>query len=255
MHRSLPGALALALLFPMASQAATDAELEEIRAQIRELKSSYVARIQALEQRLKDAEARPAATTPAPVVTAAPVVTPAQAGAQSSGLAAFNPAISAILAGSYNNFSQDPSQYRLSGFPIPADVGPGKRGFSLGESELTFSANVDHKFAGVLTFSMNADNQVEVEEAFGTLNGAPFGIVPKFGRFLSAAGYLNEQHAHAWDFADTPLAYQAFLGGQYRTDGAQLRWVAPIDQYIELGIGRGLRRHGKQQRERQCARQ
>lgn len=235
MHKSLPGAIALALLFPMGANAATDKELDEIRAQIRELKSSYEARIQALEQKLKEVTATPAAVTPAQ----AGAQSSAQAGAQSpttsSGLAAFNPAISAILAGSYNNFSQDPNLYRLSGFALPPDVGSGRRGFSLGESELTFSANVDHKFAGALTFSMSPDNSVEVEEAFGTFNGAPFGIVPKFGRFLSAAGYLNEQHAHAWDFADTPLAYQAFLGGQYRTDGVQLRWIAPTEHYIELG--------------------
>ena len=235
---SSPGALALALCLPAAAHAATDREVEEIRAQIRDLKASYEARIQALEQRLKEVQAAPA---PAVVPAPSPPQSVSGGGAQSAGLAAFNPAISAILAGSYNNFSQDPSAYRISGFPLPPDAGPGRRGFSLGESELTFAANADHKFSGALTFSINADNHVEVEEAFGTFNGAPYGIVPKFGRFLSAAGYLNEQHAHAWDFADTPLAYQAFLGGQYRTDGAQARWVAPTDQYIELGaeVGNG----------------
>ena len=246
MSRLVASAVMLALLHPCAAAAATASELEEIRAQIRELRSSYEARIQALEQRLKDAEARAAATPAAPPVAAsapppvaasasAPALPPPAGGAQSSGLAAFNPAISAILAGSYHNFSLDPQQYRLSGFLTPDGVGPGKRGFALGESELTFAANVDHKFSGVLTFSVSPQDTVEVEEAFGIFNGAPYGVVPKFGRFLSAAGYLNEQHAHTWDFADTPLAYQAFLGGEYGTDGVQLRWVAPTDQYLELG--------------------
>ncbi len=65
--------------------------------------------------------------------------------------------------------------------------------------------------------------------------------MPKFGRFFSGIGYLNEQHQHAWDFYDAPLAYQAFLGGQYATDGAQLKWVAPTDQFLEFGgeIGNG----------------
>ncbi|MDA1077048.1 MAG: hypothetical protein O3A63_20225, partial [Proteobacteria bacterium] len=57
----------------------------------------------------------------------------------------------------------------------------------------------------------------------------------RFGRFFSAIGYLNNKHAHAWDFADQPLPYQAFLGGQYLDDGVQLRWIAPTDLYIELG--------------------
>ena len=32
-------------------------------------------------------------------------------------------------------------------------------------------------------------------------------------------GYLNDKHMHAWDFADQPLPYQAFLGDQYLDDG------------------------------------
>jgi hypothetical protein len=232
------GALALAWLHPFAASAADDRELEQIRAQIRELKASYEARIQALEQRLKAAEEKASAAPPAspPVASAAP----AQAGTQSN-LAAFNPAISAIVAGSYANLSLDPASYRLHGFALPDDAGRFKRGFSLAESELTFSANVDPRFSGTLTFSVSPDNHVEVEEAYGLYNGAPAGVVPKFGRFLSGVGYLNEQHAHAWDFIDTPLAYQAFLGGQYRTDGVQLRWIAPTEHYIELGgeVGNG----------------
>ena len=44
-----------------------------------------------------------------------------------------------------------------------------------------------------------------------------------------AVGYLNSQHAHAWDFVDAPLAYQAFFGGQYKNDGLQFKWLAPTD--------------------------
>ena len=42
------------------------------------------------------------------------------------------------------------------------------------------------------------------------------GFTLKAGRFFSSIGYLNPQHAHAWDFVDAPLAYQALLGGQLR---------------------------------------
>ena len=51
-------ALALALFMAADVHAATDADLAEIRDQIRQLKESYEARIDALEQRLKAAEAR-----------------------------------------------------------------------------------------------------------------------------------------------------------------------------------------------------
>ena len=213
----------------ISSAHAADDDLREIRRQIDELKANYEARIQALEQRLKEAESRSAQVAPAP-----PPATPAAPAAGSS-LAAFNPAISAILSGQYANLSQDPERFRIAGFLPGGDIGPGRRGFSLAESELTFSANVDHRFSAALTFSIAPDNSVEVEEAFGVFTGAPAGFTPKFGRFLSAQGYLNEQHAHAWDFVDTPLAYQAFFGGQYKTDGVQVKWIAPIDHYVEVG--------------------
>src|SRR6185437_13951357 len=121
------------------------------------------------------------------------------------------------------------------------DAGTGKRGFSLGESELAFSANVDHKFSGTLIFSITPEDTVSVEEAYGIYTGAPAGITPKLGRFFSGLGYLNEQHAHAWDFTDAPLVYQAFLNNQYQTDGLQLSWVAPTDQFFMLGgeLGNG----------------
>ncbi len=243
MSRSLwlHAGMLLALLSAFPARAASDADLEEIRAQIRDLKQTYEARIQALEQRLKEAEAKPAPSSPAPAPAPTPalVATAPRSGASSSGLAAFNPAISAILTGTYANLSGDPERWRLRGFAAGGDIGPGKRGFSLGESEIAFSANVDHKFSGNLIFSITPDDTVAVEEAYGIFNGAPAGIVPKFGRFLSGFGYLNEQHAHVWDFVDAPLAYQAFLGGQYRTDGVQLSWIAPTEHFVQLGAELG----------------
>ena len=35
---------------------------------------------------------------------------------------------------------------------------------------------------------------VEVEEAYGLYTAAPWGMAPKFGRFLSSIGYLNDVH-------------------------------------------------------------
>jgi hypothetical protein len=238
-HVLAPAALAAALVASPAS-AATDAELADIREQIRQLKETYEARINALEARLRDAESRAAvapAVAPAPAAAAAPAAAPSPA----SGIAAFNPAISVVLQGTYTNLSQDPNRFALSGFQQGDEVGPGRRGLGLGESELAISANVDDKFAGNLIVSLTPENTVSVEEAYGFMPSLPNGFVPKFGRFFSGIGYLNEQHQHAWDFQDAPLAYQAFLGTQFAQDGAQVKWVAPTDQFIELGaeIGNG----------------
>jgi hypothetical protein len=162
-----------------------------------------------------------------------------QTGAQSS-QSAFNPAISAILSGTYANLSRDPRDFTIPGFRPEGEVGPGRRGFSLAESELVFTANVDPLFSANLTLAVTPEDTIQVEEAYGLFR-APYGLQPKFGRFLSGVGYLNEQHAHAWDFVDAPLAYQAFFGGQYKTDGLQVKWVAPTETFIELGgeVGNG----------------
>ncbi|HEU4709075.1 MAG TPA: hypothetical protein VFS17_07160, partial [Methylophilaceae bacterium] len=238
--RKLMACLALAATaLPTLAFAADDAELESIRSEIREMKQNYEARIHKLEAELQAAQnkapvqqqvAAPAETaTPAP----APAATPTAANA-------FNPGISLILSGIYANRSQD-SDYHITGFQSGGEIGPGLRGLSLAESELGLYANVDHYFYGGINLAVSADDEISVEEGFVQTTALPYGLTIKGGRFFSGVGYLNEQHAHTWDFVDTPLAYQAFLGGQYGDDGVQVRWVAPTDTLVELGaeVGRG----------------
>lgn len=233
-------ALCAANLIALPARAADPNELQQIREQINQLKESYEARMQALEQRLQamqqGATGVVAASAPPPAPNAAPVTSQASA-------SAFNPAISLILNGSYASLSQDPAHYRVQGFiPSGGEAGPGSRGFQLGESELSLSASIDPTFSGHLTFSLTGDNQVSVEEAVFERQGLFNGASLKAGRFLSSVGYLNSQHAHAWDFIDAPLVYQAFLGGQSKTDGLQLRWLAPTERFLELGAELGAGR-------------
>lgn len=226
---------------PVYATAADDKELNEIRAQMKLMKDSYEARMQALEQRLEQAEAKSAqAQQAAPTLPElAPIATPPTSRATVSGNA-YNPAMALILSGTMANLSQDPKLYRLQGFmPNGGDIGPGARSFSLGESELTLSANIDTNFAGQMTFSMASDNTLSVEESFFQTKVLLDGSNLKVGRFLSSVGYLNSQHAHTWDFVDAPLAYQAFFGGQYKPDGLQFKWLAPLDRYVELGVELG----------------
>ncbi|MGB8338908.1 MAG: hypothetical protein WCD07_06885 [Burkholderiales bacterium] len=222
-------AVAFVIAIPQDAHSAADDDLKQIRDQIRELKDSYDARIQVLEQRLKEAEAK--AAQPPAASRAPPSNT-------------FNPNISLILSGAYKNLSQDPTAYRIGGFiRAGEDAGPGKRGFSLAESELTLSANVDPFFSGQLTMSLSPENTVSAEEAFIAATALGNGLNAKTGRFYSGIGYLNEQHAHAWDFADNPLVYNTFLGRQFVHDGAQIKWLAPTDSFFEFGaeVGNGAR--------------
>ncbi len=155
---------------------------------------------------------------------------------------AFNPDISVILQGTAARSSQDPANFQITGFaPTGGEVGPTRRGFSLGESELFFASNIDPYFRGQLVASLTPDNAVEVEEAFFQTLQLGRGFTVKGGRFLSAIGYQNPIHQHAWDFQDASLAYKAFLGGRLNDDGVQLKWVAPSELLVELGseLGRG----------------
>lgn len=243
------GALSAALLTALPAHAQThaqthtdDADLASLRAQIQALRQDYEARLQQLESKL-EAQAR-VATTPeaaasSPSNDVAPPAALASTGTRSS---SFNPAVSLVLSGTYANLSKDPEDWTLSGFRLGGHghgVGPGSRGFSLGESELTLSANVDTWAYGALTLALDADNEVEVEEAFVQTSALPHGLTLKGGRFFSALGYQNEKHAHTWDFVDLPYVHQALLGGQYKQDGAQLKWVLPTDQYLELNAELG----------------
>ena len=174
---------------------------------------------------------------------------PCPAGAQTQvqtggprGENAFNPGISLILNGIYGNLSQDPAGFRIDGFVPPnGEVAPPNRGLSLGESELTLSANIDPNFRGVGIFAISPENEAEVEEAYIQTLSLSNGFTVKAGRFFSGIGYQNQIHAHAWDFTDAPLASKAFLGNQRNDDGIQLRWVAPTSLYFDVGVeaGRG----------------
>lgn len=228
--KSLSAALAALLCHPLATLAATDADLAAIREQIQQLKQSYEERISQLEQRLKLAENRQEskAAEPAPVVQQAP-----------AGEGAFNPAVSLILSGTYGNLTQNPAT-PATGFAMSANPGH-QQGFNLGESELGISANIDPDFRGFATMSLLPAGGVAVENAFVQSASLGNGINLKFGRYFSSLGYLNEQHAHAWDFVDQPLVYATFWNNQLGEDGVQAKWLAPTDLFLELGgeLGRG----------------
>src|SRR5262249_42934579 len=130
--------------------------------------------------------------------------------------------------------SHEPSS-AISGFATNDEVAGPPRGFSLGESEVSFAANIDPALAGFLDFSIDSNNEVDLEEAYIRTTNLPNGFTIKAGRFLSGVGYLNERHAHDWSFSDAPLPYKAFLNNQFADDGVQVRWLAPIDMYLEFG--------------------
>jgi hypothetical protein len=267
-HKILSASLALALAAPLGAMAApasdTASDIQALREEIAAMRAAYEARLRQMEERLKAAEtastasaaatastppaasaqASTAAASPPPPSTDPSPASPSTAAAGSNaGANAFNPALSLILSGTYAHTKLDPDSYRISGFKLPpgAEVGPGTKGLSLAETELGIAANIDPWLRGAANISLHPDDTVSVEEAFIQTTSLGNGFTVKAGRFFSGVGYLNAQHSHTWDFVDNPLAYQAMLGTQFGDDGVQVSWLAPTDQYIELGLelGRG----------------
>jgi hypothetical protein len=237
------------------SAAAADADLQALREEIAQMKKSYEQRIDALEKRLVDTEkqtvaARSTAETAASQAQAAQATS--MASRQPAAANAFNPEISLILSGMYNNTSRDPRQdptgvagreRRIQGLlPSGGEFNPEARAWNLGESELAISANIDPHFRGTFLAAISPANEIGVEEANIQTLGLGYGLGVKAGRFFSGIGYANEQHPHMWDFSSAALPYEAFFGPQLGYDGVQFKWVAPTDLFLELGAEFGRAR-------------
>ncbi|MCL1973094.1 MAG: hypothetical protein FWG57_08965 [Endomicrobia bacterium] len=182
--------------------------------------SSAEERIQTLEEKVKKLEK-----------VSAPKAT-------SLGLSAFNPAISVVLNGQYGYFSENATN--IPGFQIGDEGFRAGKGFSLGETELDFSANVDHTLFGMVTLTAaNEDGEdiINLEEAYIKTLALPYGITATAGRFLPVFGYLNAKHRHEDDFADRPLPYRAYLNSGFSDDGIQASVVLPTSIYSEIGGG------------------
>jgi hypothetical protein len=211
--------------------AADDADPQSVGAQIQQLKQNN----KELEQRLQQVE-----------ITATQAQT--RSSAAPSNVNSFNPAVAMILSGTYEQLKQDPA-IPATGFAMNANNTGYVHGFSLQESELSISANIDPQFSGVGTFSLAPEGGINVENAYVQTSALGNGLNLKFGRFFSGLGYLNEQHSHVWDFADQPLVYRVLWDNQYADDGMQLKWLAPTDIFVEIGgeVGRGLNYPGTNQ--------
>jgi hypothetical protein len=250
-NRYVAGAAAIAALTaaipPADAQAAQD--LKSLRQDVETLRHDYQAKIDDLEARLAKAEAAAAAAhkaaddaTAANAATAKTVdvlanepAAPPPAPPTPASANAFNPGIAAVLNGFAVLAKNDPGAGGLSGFAPGDAIGGPPRGFSLGESEVSFAANIDPRLAGFLDFSIDDANNIDLEEAYIRTTALPGGFTLKAGRFLSGIGYINERHAHDWSFSDAPLPYKAFLNTQFGDDGMQVRWLAPTDQFLEFG--------------------
>ena len=218
---------------PVDALEALEARIEALEAQAAEAAAALAAARAEIEELRSEDRSREGVASDS---TGSPRTVAVDSGGSSAN--AFNPAISVILDGRYAHHSLDPAAYARAGFPLTGEAGPGEQGLAVGETEIALSSNIDEKFYGQVSLAVESeDGEVELglEEAYIETTALPGGLALRAGRFFSNIGYLNNHHAHTDEFPDRPLAYQAFLGGQYGDDGVQLRWVAPTDVYLELG--------------------
>ncbi len=234
-------AMAVALSTPVSAFSSESTDIAELKQMLLEMKQQHEQQIQALEKRVEQAESRAIAAEKKVESTENKVAAVEEKVQTKPGAGdnSFNPAISLVLQGGISSYSKDPEDYHLEGMPLGGEARLNDEGLALWETELTASANVDNLFYGQATIGLHThdgETEVDVEEAFVDTLSLPAGFGVRFGRFYSSLGYLNERHTHTWDFADAPLAYLAFLGGQYRDDGIRGSWVAPLDTvFLELG--------------------
>ena len=128
----------LALSLSAGVHAASGDELADIRRQMETLQQQYEARLKALETRLEQAEAQVQQTRAemAEAKTAPPAATvthpePATSSGTPGTSNAFNPALSVVLQGSVNSYSENPDKYALPGFQLGDEGGLATQGLTL----------------------------------------------------------------------------------------------------------------------------
>ncbi len=148
-----------------------------------------------------------------------------------------NPYISFVL--NTNFYSSSINERELSNRGIPGYSNLGfeqKKGFNISEGELFLFAPVDPYFNLYANIPFTESGS-SLEEAYFITTSLPEGLQVKGGKFKSNFSRFNAQHPHAWDFADAPLSYRAFLGNEGLIEkGVQLTYLPALPFYTLLGV-------------------
>ena len=111
--------------------------------------------------------------------------------------------------------------------------------------ELNVAASVDPFAKAYAVINASADAStgeatLGVEEAAIQTTSLPWNLELKAGRFFAEFGKLSYIHDHELPFVNRPLALDQYIGGESRTDGAQLNWLLPTAHYVSLATGLGV---------------
>jgi len=111
--------------------------------------------------------------------------------------------------------------------------------------ELNVAAAVDPFAKGYIVANASADSNTGeanfgIEEAAIQTTSLPWNLELKAGRFFGEFGRLSYIHDHELPFVNRPLVLDQYVGGESRTDGAQLNWLLPVPHYVSLTVGTGI---------------
>jgi hypothetical protein len=111
--------------------------------------------------------------------------------------------------------------------------------------ELNIAGSVDPFAKGYAVINAAADAEtgeasLGVEEAALQTTSLPWNLELKAGRFFGEFGKLSYIHDHELPFVNRPLALDQYIGGESRTDGAQVNWLLPVPHYVSLTAGVGV---------------
>lgn len=111
--------------------------------------------------------------------------------------------------------------------------------------ELNVAAAVDPFAKGYIVANASADSAtgeatLGIEESALQTTSLPWNLELKAGRFFGEFGRLGYIHDHELPFVNRPLVLGQYIGGESRTDGAQLNWLLPVPHYVSLTVGAGI---------------
>jgi hypothetical protein len=108
--------------------------------------------------------------------------------------------------------------------------------FEFRSAELGISANIDPFARGYAIINGTSDS-VDVEEAAIVTTTLPYNLTVKGGRFFADFGRFSKFHDHDLPFVNRPVVLDRFVGGESQADGAEVSYLAPLEQYLTLTLG------------------
>jgi hypothetical protein len=200
------------VLFPMTGTSAVqDDELRAVKSELATTQQELAATREALarvERRLDELESSTAVPASA---ASGPRIAPVNAD---------NPAISFVVDTTFGT-----------------DVEESGWDFDLRSGELFISAPIDPFVRGYTAIVGSSEEGFDIEEAALVTTALPWNLTVKGGRFFADVGRLPHWHEEQLPFVDRPPSIERLIGGESGAEGAEIAWLAPMEQYFRVTTG------------------